>query len=178
MTDREITKERRLSTSVAGLPRGLAAGLLRGLSAGRCRGVAVGLARSLSAALALAAALAPLLHLGLTDDARAHHSFSAVFDADSPIELTGVVTDVEWMNPHVWIYVDVAGAGEAVEGWAFELGSTTGLRRSGWSRDTVQAGDRITIAGYRAKDGSMRGNVSSITLDNGTTVSGNSSRSQ
>jgi hypothetical protein len=108
--------------------------------------------------------------------ARAHHSFSAVFDAESPVKVSGTVTKVEWMNPHAWFYVDVEDADGAVVNWAFELGSPNGLRRRGWSRDTVKVGDVISISGYRARDGSNRGNVASITLADGRELTGNSTR--
>lgn len=106
----------------------------------------------------------------------AHHSFSAVFDADSPIEASGTVTQVDWRNPHAWIYVDVAGDEGSAINWAFEIGSPNGLRRSGWTRNTVKVGDVISVSGYRARDGSNRANLASITLADGTEISGNSSR--
>lgn len=103
----------------------------------------------------------------------AHHSFSAVFDADSPIDISGTVTEVEWTNPHVWIRLDVGDGDDSVN-WAVELGSTNGLIRSGWSRNTVRQGEQIRILGYRAKDGSARGSARSITLADGRTLSGSS----
>ena len=108
--------------------------------------------------------------------AMAHHSFSAVFDAENPVEVTGTVSKVEWMNPHAWFYVDVAGEDGSIINWAFELGSPNGLRRRGWSRSTVEIGDVISISGYRARDGSNRGNVASITLADGSELTGNSTR--
>jgi hypothetical protein len=106
----------------------------------------------------------------------AHHSFAAVFDASSPVEATGTVTEVEWMNPHAWIYIDVAGEDGETVNWAFELGSPNGLMRRGWTRNSVQIGDMISIAGYQARDGSNRGNVKSIVLADGRELTGNSSR--
>jgi len=114
--------------------------------------------------------------LGIGVPAWAHHSFSAVFDAKSPIEASGTVTQVDWRNPHAWIYVDVADDENNVVNWAFELGSPNGLRRSGWTRNTVKVGDVIAISGYRARDGSNRANLATITLADGTEISGNSSR--
>ena len=116
------------------------------------------------------------LCLGAAFPVLAHHSFSAVFDADSPMEASGTVTKVEWRNPHAWIYVDVTDDEGSVSNWAFELGSLNGLRRSGWSRTTVQVGDEISVRGYKARDGSNRANLASITLADGTEMSGNSSR--
>jgi hypothetical protein len=115
--------------------------------------------------------------VGFGVPAWAHHSFSAVFDADSPIEASGTVTKVEWRNPHAWIYVDVEGDEGSAVTWAFELGSPNGLRRRGWSRTTVQVGDVINVSGYRARDGSNRANLASITLADGREMTGNSSRS-
>ena len=115
-----------------------------------------------------------LLSFGIP--AWAHHSFSAVFDADSPVEANGTVAKVEWRNPHAWIYIDVEGEDGNVVNWAFELGSPNGLRRRGWSRDTVKVGDVISVSGYRARDGSNRGNVASLTLADGRELTGNSSR--
>ena len=109
--------------------------------------------------------------------ASAHHSFAAVFDAEKTVDKTGTVTEVEWMNPHAWIHIDVDEDGETVS-WAFELGSPTGLRRRGWTRDTVSVGDVISVSGYLARDGSNRGNVKSITLADGSELTGNSSYGQ
>lgn len=106
----------------------------------------------------------------------AHHSFAAVFDAEVPVEASGTVTEVEWMNPHAWIYIDVEGDDGEVINWAFELGSPNGLTRRGWTRKSVQVGDVISVAGYRARDGSNRGNVKSIVLADGSELTGNSSR--
>lgn len=112
----------------------------------------------------------------ITIPANAHHSFAAVFDAEISVEKSGSVTEVEWMNPHAWIYIDVDGEDGEVVNWAFELGSPNGLIRRGWSRKSVQVGDLISIAGYRARDGSNRGNVKSIVLADGRELTGNSSR--
>jgi len=114
--------------------------------------------------------------LGAGTPVWAHHSFSAVFDVNSPIELIGTVTEVDWRNPHAWIYIDVENGTEEAVNWAVELGSVNGLIRRGWSRNTVQIGDVISVSGYRATDGSTRGNVSSITLADGRAMSGSSSR--
>jgi len=106
----------------------------------------------------------------------AHHSFAAVFDAEVSVEASGTVTEVEWMNPHAWVYIDVAGDDGEVVNWAFELGSPNGLIRRGWSRKSVQVGDEISVTGYRARDGSNRGNVKTIVLNDGRELTGNSSR--
>ena len=106
----------------------------------------------------------------------AHHSFAAVFDIDSSVAVSGTVIKVEWMNPHAWIYIDVEDDNGGSEYWAFELGSPNGLMRRGWTRKSVQVGDAISVTGYRARDGSLRGNVVSIVLADGTELTGLSSR--
>jgi hypothetical protein len=106
----------------------------------------------------------------------AHHSFAAVFDVETSVDVSGTVTKVEWMNPHAWIYIDVDNDDGGSNNWAFELGSPNGLMRRGWTRKTVQVGDAISVAGYRARDGSNRGNVKSIVLADGTELTGMSSR--
>ena len=106
----------------------------------------------------------------------AHHSFAAVFDVDTSVAVSGTVTKVEWMNPHAWIYIDVEDDDGESTNWAFELGSPNGLMRRGWNRKSVQVGDAISVAGYRARDGSNRGNVISIVLADGTELTGMSSR--
>lgn len=82
----------------------------------------------------------------------AHHSFAAEFDADKPVTLSGVVTRVDWRNPHAFLYMDVTDeeTGE-VTNWAIELGSPNGLRRLGWHRTKVAPGDRLTVEGSLAR---------------------------
>ena len=99
--------------------------------------------------------------------AAAHHSFAAEFDANSPIELKGTVTKVEWANPHTFFYIDVTDTAGKVENWALELGSPNGLMRRGWTRNSMQIGDVVTVAGWRAKDGTYKGNARAVTLSTG-----------
>lgn len=93
----------------------------------------------------------------------AHHAFSAEFDADKPVKLTGAVTKLEWTNPHAWIYVDVKDETGKVANWGFELNSPNGLMRLGWTRFSLKPGDEVTIEGSRAKNGSNNANAQVIT---------------
>lgn len=85
----------------------------------------------------------------------AHHAFTAQYDPDSPVEVTGVVVKVEWLNPHAYFYIDVTDeeTGE-VTTWACELGAPASLIRRGWNRDHLQLGETVSVEGLRARDGS------------------------
>jgi hypothetical protein len=112
-------------------------------------------------------ALAALGTVLLSTPAAAHHSFAAEFNADAPIELTGTVTKVEWANPHTFFYIDVSESTGKVDNWALELGSPNGLMRRGWTRNSMKIGDSVTVTGWRAKDGSLKGNARSVTMASG-----------
>jgi hypothetical protein len=99
--------------------------------------------------------------------ALAHHSFAAEFDSNSPIDLTGTVTKVEWANPHTFFYIDVERDGGKYENWALEMGSPNGLMRRGWTRNSLKIGDTVSVTGWRAKDGSYKGNARTVTLSTG-----------
>jgi hypothetical protein len=106
----------------------------------------------------------------------AHHSFAAEFDANSPIELTGTVTKVEWANPHTFFYIDVTTPTGDIENWALEMGSPNGLMRRGWTRDSMKIGDVVTVTGSRAKNGSTLGNARTVTLSTGKRLFAGSSQ--
>ena len=93
-----------------------------------------------------------------------HHSFAAEFDANKPVKLTGVVTKVEWQNPHVWFYIDVKDASGKVINWGIEMGSPNGLMRSGWERTAMKTGEVVIVEGSRAKDDSNNANARAVTL--------------
>jgi hypothetical protein len=109
--------------------------------------------------------LSAVLVLAPAARANAHHSFAAQFDRDQPIELHGVVTKVDWMNPHVYFYVDVENedTGE-VENWGLEMGPPHQLQRLDWKRNSMQIGDLVIIEGSRARDGSRLANARKVTL--------------
>ena len=97
----------------------------------------------------------------------AHHSFAAEFDADKPVKLKGVVTNMDWSNPHAWIYLDVKGDDGKTVNWGVETGSPNALLRRGFTKDYLRPGTEIVVEGFRAKDGSSRANGQSVTLPNG-----------
>ncbi len=98
---------------------------------------------------------------------RAHHSFAAEFDSNKVVTLNGVVTKVEWTNPHTYFYVDVTDDQGKVANWAVEGGAPNALYRAGWKPTSLKTGDRVTIVGSRAKDGSNLANATSFTLPDG-----------
>lgn len=105
----------------------------------------------------------------------AHHSFSAEFDRDKPITLTGTVTKVEWTNPHARIYIDVAGEDGSLQNWDFELGPPNGLMRLGWNRNSLKPGHVVTINGFLSKEQPHIANARSVHLPDGRQVFAGSS---
>ncbi len=125
------------------------------MNASRCTYVAAGFAA------ALVAVAAPVQVI-------AHHSFSAEFDIDQPVELTGTVTEMRWSNPHTWIYIDVTDDQGNVVNWALETPRAANmLIRNGWRRDDLPPGTVVSVRGWLARNGSPTANISTITLADG-----------
>ena len=97
----------------------------------------------------------------------AHHSFSAEFDIEKPITLEGTLTELEWVNPHGWIHMDVESPDGTVTNWAVEMGNPTALLRRGLRRSHFPPGIEFVVEGYEAKDGSPTANGISVTFPDG-----------
>jgi hypothetical protein len=104
--------------------------------------------------------------------ASAHHSFAAEFDRSKPIDITGKVTKVEWMNPHARFYVDSADKDGKKVNWNFELTSPNILIRQGWTSHSLKVGDTVTVKGFRAKLSTNVGSAATVRLQDGRTVFG------
>jgi hypothetical protein len=96
--------------------------------------------------------------------ALAHHSFSAEYDSKKPVTLKGTVTKVDWMNPHVYFYIDVADEKGDITNWGLEMGPPNGLERAGWTKNTIQIGTEVVVDGTLAKDGSKQANARTVTV--------------
>ena len=94
----------------------------------------------------------------------AHHSFAAEYDSKKPVTLKGIVTKVDWMNPHVYFYLDVKDEKGDITNWALEMGPPTLLQKAGWSRTTMKVGDEVIVQGILAKDGAKQANARSVTM--------------
>jgi hypothetical protein len=99
--------------------------------------------------------------------ARAHHSFAAEFDVNQPVTLNGTLTKMEWLNPHGWIYIDVAQPDGKIVNWAIEAGAPTALLRRGLRKTDFPAGTEVVVEGYRAKGGAPRANGKTVKFKDG-----------
>lgn len=100
----------------------------------------------------------------------AHHAVSAEFDVNHQVTYHGVITRVDWSNPHIYFYVDVKGADQKVSNWAFEGAGPNTLARLGWLQDTLKVGDRVTVVAFPARDGANVASARKVTLASGRTV--------
>ncbi len=123
----------------------------------------------------LCVGVASLALLVLAASASAHHSFAAEFDIDQPVTLRGTLTELEWVNPHGWIHMDVLGPDNVVVNWAVEMGNPTTLLRRGLRRSDFPPGIEFVVEGYKAKDGTPTANGITITFPDGRNVFAGSS---
>jgi hypothetical protein len=105
--------------------------------------------------------------MGGTTRTAAHHAFAAEFDSTKPIKLRGTVVKMEWINPHTWIHLDVKTPKGTVERWMIEGGPPNALYRRGFTQKSLPQGSEIVVEGFRAKDGSLRGNGRDLTFADG-----------
>jgi hypothetical protein len=119
--------------------------------------------------LRLTGSLAGLL-LAAAAPVAAHHSFAAEYDGSKPVKVSGVVTKVEWTNPHIWFYVDVKDDQGRVANWGFSAGPPGVLQRRGISRNAMKIGDVVVVEGFRARDGSNNASGGRVTFSDGRSV--------
>src|SRR3989454_6008878 len=120
--------------------------------------------------LALTIAAVGVLVVLTTAPVWAHHAFAAEFDSKQPVKFKGVVTKMEWTNPHVWIHLDVKQPDGTIEKWSVEAGTPNVLFRRGFTKQALLPGTEIVVDGYRSKDGSRRANGRDLTLPDGRTL--------
>jgi hypothetical protein len=101
---------------------------------------------------------------------QAHHAFTAEFDGNRPVELSGKITKMEWVNPHSWITLDVTTPDGKVESWKIEAGSPNVMLRRGFNKAMLVAGTEVHVKGFQAKDGSHKANGGQMTLPDGQTL--------
>lgn len=116
-----------------------------------------------------ASVLAAVMLCAIANAALAHHSF-AMFDQTQTVILEGTVSDFQWTNPHAVIFVDIRTAEGDMETWLFSMNSPNNLRRQGWRKDTLKAGDKVTIVMHPLRDGGKGGMFVAVTLPDGTVL--------
>jgi len=105
--------------------------------------------------------------LALPAGAQAHHAFAAEFDASKPFKIRGTVVKMEWINPHTWLHLDVKRPDGKIERWMIEGGPPNALYRRGFTKNSIPEGAELVVEGFRAKDGSLRGNGRELTFADG-----------
>jgi hypothetical protein len=120
--------------------------------------------------------LATVAALMLPCSVAAHHSFAAQFDGDKPVVLKGVITKVDWRNPHIWVYLDVREADGKVTKWECEGGAPNALTRQGWSREHLKLGEELTAEGWRAKNGTNTCNARTWRINGQAILAGSSNQ--
>jgi Family of unknown function (DUF6152) len=105
----------------------------------------------------------------------AHHSFATQFDPTKPINLKGIVTKVEWRNPHIWVYLDVTEEDGSVTAWECEGGAPNALTRRGWTRETLKLGSSLEVKGYLARSGTNTCNARTWISEGRTVFAGEAS---
>jgi Family of unknown function (DUF6152) len=110
------------------------------------------------------AVVAALFTMAFAVVSQAHHSFAAQYDTNKPLKMDGVVTKLEWTNPHVYIFVDVTDKKSGkVTNWGFEMGPPHMLQRAGWKRNSLQIGEVVQVEGWQARDGTNTANARRVT---------------
>ena len=116
-----------------------------------------------------AAVIASLL---MTTRISAHHSFAAEYDVKRLVTVSGTVTGFKWTNPHAWLYIDGKDTTGRIIRWSFEMGSPGGLLHRGWKKMELKNGNRVTVEGYGAKNGTNVANASTVTMPDGRKLFG------
>jgi len=112
---------------------------------------------------------AAMVGVGVSTPAAAHHSFAAEYDATRPIDLSGEVTEVKWVNPHSWLYLDVRASDGGVTHWGVEFGSPNALEDRGLKKEFLQSGTHVHIRGFRSKTGGAEGYSVTLSFRDGRT---------